>query len=146
MIPFGPQLIGQTEKALNALLLTLLSPHALSEREWVTLRLVSQFEGEGSVDRFVADRLHDPDSALFLRALQERGTRRGFSPQPHGHDTGGRDQPRDRARRRPHLGRGRSRRRARRRTSTEPHPGEDPAAPTRLGSLTRRRRRSGSRT
>lgn len=26
MIPFGPQLIGQTEKALNALLLTLLSP------------------------------------------------------------------------------------------------------------------------
>ena len=73
MILFGPQLIGQTEKALNALLLTLLSPHALSEREWVTLRLVSQFEGEGSVDGFVADRLHDPDSALFLRTVRERG-------------------------------------------------------------------------
>ncbi|MBE7952917.1 hypothetical protein ILP86_01135 [Microbacterium sp. R1] len=84
MIPLGPQLIGQTEKALNALLLTLLSPHALSEREWVTLRLVSQFEGEGSVDRFVADRLHDPDSALFLRALQERGLVEGSHLSPTG--------------------------------------------------------------
>ncbi|WP_282845796.1 hypothetical protein [Microbacterium oxydans] len=84
MIPFGPQLIGQTEKALSALLLTLLSPHALSEREWVTLRLVSQFEGEGSVDGFVADHLHDPDSALFLRTVRERGLVEGSRLSPTG--------------------------------------------------------------
>lgn len=84
MIPFGPQLIGQTEKALNALLLTLLSPHALSEREWVTLRLVSQFEGEGSVDAFVADRLRDPDCALFLRTVRERGLVEGSHLSPTG--------------------------------------------------------------
>ena len=81
MIPFGPQLIGQTEKALNA---TLLSPHALSEREWVTLRLVSQFEGEGRVEAFLADRLHDPDSAISLRTLQERGLVEGSHLGPAG--------------------------------------------------------------
>lgn len=73
MIPLSPQLIGQTEKALHALLLTVLADRDLSEREWVTLRLVSQATGADDLDAFVAERLHDPDAGRFIRALRDRG-------------------------------------------------------------------------
>jgi hypothetical protein len=73
MIPFGPQLIGQTEKALNALLQTVLAGRDLTEREWVTLRLASQFDGTGELDAFVAERLHDPDAGRLTAALRDRG-------------------------------------------------------------------------
>lgn len=72
-IPFGPQLIGQTEKALNALLQTVLSGRDLTEREWVSLRLASQLDEGGDLDSFVAGRLHDPDVGLLLAALRDRG-------------------------------------------------------------------------
>ena len=43
--PFGPQLIGETEKTLNALLLRHLDGTGLTEPQWVTLRLADQFDG-----------------------------------------------------------------------------------------------------
>lgn len=73
MIPLSPQLIGQTEKALQALLLTVLADRDLSEREWVTLRLVSQATGTDDLDAFVAERLHDPDAGRFIAGLRDRG-------------------------------------------------------------------------
>ncbi|WP_372467609.1 hypothetical protein ACCO44_17600 [Microbacterium maritypicum] len=73
MIPFGPQLIGQTEKALNALLQSVLVGRDLTEREWVTLRLASQFDGTHDLDGFVAERLHDPDAGRLTAALRDRG-------------------------------------------------------------------------
>ena len=73
MIPFGPQLIGQTEKSLNALLQSVLAGRDLTEREWVTLRLASQFDGPGELDGFVAERFHDPDAGRLTAALRDRG-------------------------------------------------------------------------
>ncbi|QNA93890.1 hypothetical protein [Microbacterium sp. Se63.02b] len=73
MIPFGPQLIGQTEKALNALLQTVLAGRDLTEREWVALRLASQFDGTPDLDGFVAERLHAPDAGRLTAALRDRG-------------------------------------------------------------------------
>lgn len=73
MIPFTPQLIGQTEKALNALLRTVLADHRLSEREWVALRLSSQFDGVGDVAEIIRDRAHFADAADLLSTLERRG-------------------------------------------------------------------------
>ncbi|PRB10102.1 hypothetical protein [Microbacterium sp. MYb62] len=84
MIPFTPQLIGQTEKALHALLLTVLAGRDLSEREWVTLRLVSQHDGAGTLDAFVAERLHDPEAGRFLATLRDRGLLDGAALTPSG--------------------------------------------------------------
>ena len=42
---FGPQLIGETEKALNALLRRFLHGTGLSEPQWVTLRLAQTLDG-----------------------------------------------------------------------------------------------------
>ncbi|GAB2569261.1 hypothetical protein Aab01nite_07840 [Paractinoplanes abujensis] len=44
-IPFGPQLIGRTEKALNALLDRELAGTGLTEPQWVTLTLTVLAEG-----------------------------------------------------------------------------------------------------
>lgn len=84
MIPFGPPLIGQTEKALGALLQTVLTGRDLTEREWVTLRLASQSDGAGDLDAFVADRLHDPDAGLFIAALRRRGLLASSALSPEG--------------------------------------------------------------
>jgi hypothetical protein len=73
MIPFGPQLIGQTEKALSALLRTVLTDHQLSEREWVALRLTSQFDGEDDVAEAIRDRAQFEDAADLLSTLERRG-------------------------------------------------------------------------
>lgn len=73
MTPFGPQLIGRTEKALNALLRAILAPHELSERHWVTLRLTSQFDGAGSVVDAITDRTHFTDTSLLIAELTRRG-------------------------------------------------------------------------
>lgn len=73
VIPFGPQLIGQTEKALNALLQIVLSGRDLTERQWVSLRLASQLDDGDDLDTFVAARLHDPDVGRFLASLRDRG-------------------------------------------------------------------------
>jgi hypothetical protein len=41
---FGPQLIGETEKTLNALLRRFLDSTGLTEPQWVTLRLAGQLD------------------------------------------------------------------------------------------------------
>ena len=78
--PFGPQLIGETEKTLNALLLRHLDAAgmagALTEPQWVTLRIANMLDG--AVDRdglvtAVADRAHFPDAAQHVDDLTTRG-------------------------------------------------------------------------
>ena len=74
--PFGPQLIGETEKTLNALLLRHLAGTGLSEPQWVTLRLAGMLDG--SVDTAglaaaVADRAHFADAEQLVGELTARG-------------------------------------------------------------------------
>jgi hypothetical protein len=76
MVPFGPVLLGQTEKTLQALLRHTLTGTGLSEPEWVTLRLATMVDGE--VDRsglisVVADRAKFADATAIVEALTERG-------------------------------------------------------------------------
>ena len=73
MLPFGSQLIGQTEKALNALLRTVLIDRQLSEREWVALRLTSQFDGPDALAETIRDRAQFADAADLLSGLERRG-------------------------------------------------------------------------
>jgi hypothetical protein len=73
MIPFGSQLIGQTEKALNALLATVLSDDRLTEPEWVVLRLTAQFDGVGSLSAFIRGTTHFSESEAVLSELTRRG-------------------------------------------------------------------------
>ncbi len=78
--PFGPQLIGETEKTLNALLIRHLDAMAegdgLTEPQWVTLRVASMLDG--TIDRVdlaaaVADRAHFPDALQHVDDLTARG-------------------------------------------------------------------------
>ena len=76
MIPFGPVLVGQTEKTLQALLRQTLTGTGLDERAWVALRLATMVDGQ--VDRaglisVVADRAKFADTAMLVEALTERG-------------------------------------------------------------------------
>jgi hypothetical protein len=74
--PFGPQLIGETEKTLNALLLRHLDGTGLTEPQWVTLRLSDQFDGTVDTDGLfavVGDRAHFPDADRLVAALTGRG-------------------------------------------------------------------------
>ncbi len=74
--PFGPQLIGETEKTLNAILRRALHATGLTEPHWVTLRLAGQFDGQVDANGLalaVADRAHFDDAADLVRDLTERG-------------------------------------------------------------------------
>jgi hypothetical protein len=74
--PFGPQLIGETEKTLNALLLRLLEGSGLTEPQWVTLRLADLLDGEVDTDGLVAavaERAHFQDAAKLVGELTARG-------------------------------------------------------------------------
>ena len=74
--PFGPQLIGETEKTLNALLRRFLQGTGLTEPQWVTLRLASVLDGSVDADGLataVADRAHFPDAADLVGELTDRG-------------------------------------------------------------------------
>jgi len=74
--PFGPQLIGEAEKTLNALLRRFLSGTGLSEPEWVTLRFADLHDGSVDGDGLaaaVADRAHFPDAARLVAGLTGRG-------------------------------------------------------------------------
>jgi hypothetical protein len=51
---FGTQLIGQTEKALNALLERILAGTGLQERDWVTLRVAAMAGPEADRDQLTA--------------------------------------------------------------------------------------------
>jgi hypothetical protein len=76
IIPFGPQLIGQTEKTLNALLAAALGGR-LTEPQWVTLRLAHQLQGEvSSTEKLaneVADRARFGDAPALVAGLTADG-------------------------------------------------------------------------
>jgi hypothetical protein len=74
--PFGPQLIGETEKSLNALLRTFLEGTGLTEPQWVTLRLADMLDGTVDTAGLVATvghRAHFTHSAQLVGELTERG-------------------------------------------------------------------------
>lgn len=74
--PFGPQLIGETEKTLNALLDRILDGTGLTERHWVTLRLADVHDATLDRDGLVAtvaDRAHFADAAALVDDLTARG-------------------------------------------------------------------------
>src|SRR5690348_3429811 len=74
-VPFGPQLIGETEKTLNALLRRFLADAGLTEPQWVTLRVAQTYgahDHDGLVSA-VSDRAHFPDARELVAGLTERG-------------------------------------------------------------------------
>jgi DNA-binding MarR family transcriptional regulator len=74
--PFGPQLIGETEKTLNALLYRHLAGTGLTEPQWVTLRLAQQLDGTvdaAGLTQAVRDRARFPDAGDHVAALEARG-------------------------------------------------------------------------
>jgi len=78
--PFGPQLIGETEKTLNALLIRHLDTvgvdGGLTEPQWVTLRVASMLDGTVTRDVLVtavADRARFVDAAEHVDDLTTRG-------------------------------------------------------------------------
>jgi hypothetical protein len=76
MTPFGPQLIGETEKTLSALLRRYLEGYGLTEAEWVTLRVADILDSGVDADGLaatVADRAHFADAANIVRELTSRG-------------------------------------------------------------------------
>lgn len=85
MIPFGPQLIGQTEKALTAVLRKILSPHSLSEAQWVTLRLAAQLEPERRLSEVIRDN-NLPDTDALVAGLIQRGFIVGDHPTDAGRE------------------------------------------------------------
>jgi hypothetical protein len=71
---FGPQLLGETEKALNALLLRSLAGSGLDERQWVTLRVASQHDGPvGTLAARVADRAQFKATDQLVEHLERLG-------------------------------------------------------------------------
>ena len=76
LTPFGPQLVGETEKTLNALLRTALHGTGLTESQWVTLRVAALTGGgpdAAGLATVVADRAHFTDAAELVGQLTERG-------------------------------------------------------------------------
>jgi hypothetical protein len=74
--PFGPQLIGETEKTLGAILLRSLDGTGLTEPDWVTIRLADQLDGTRDTDGLaaaVADRAHLPDATTIVANLTADG-------------------------------------------------------------------------
>ncbi len=76
--PFGPQLIGETEKTLNALLLrhldTVEVDGGLTEPQWVTLRVASMLGGtDAGLVAAVTDRAHFTDADRLVDELTRRG-------------------------------------------------------------------------
>ena len=73
MSTFGPQLIGETEKSLNAILREVLAETGLTEPQWVTLRLAAQYDGNAPLADVVADRAHFTEAPMLVAELGERG-------------------------------------------------------------------------
>jgi hypothetical protein len=71
-IAFGPELLGQTEKTLGALLTRALDRTGLTERHWVTLRLAESTE-DGDLALVIADRARFPDAPQLVGELTDRG-------------------------------------------------------------------------
>jgi len=89
LTPFGPQLIGETEKTLNALLRHSLEGTGLSEPQWVTLRLAALLDttvGTDGLVTAVGDRAHFSDAADLVAVLTERGLLADGRITPNGRD------------------------------------------------------------
>lgn len=74
--PFGPQLIGETEKSLNAHLRQVLEGPGLSEPQWVAMRLADQLPlgaVEADLVSALAGRAHFSDTADIVLSLTGRG-------------------------------------------------------------------------
>jgi hypothetical protein len=74
--PFGPRLIGETEKTLSTLLCRFLQGTGLTEPQWVTLRLADVLDDGVDSDGLAAavvDRAHLPHAAELVRDLTDRG-------------------------------------------------------------------------
>jgi hypothetical protein len=75
-IPFGPQLIGEIEKTLAAVLRQSLEGTRLQEPQWVTLRLAGMLDGAVDQDGLVAavaDRAHFGNAADLVAGVTDRG-------------------------------------------------------------------------
>ena len=74
-IPFGPQLIGEAEKTLTALLRRFLAEPGLTEPQWVTLRVAQLYGADDAHDLAtnVADRAHFSDAMDLVGGLTARG-------------------------------------------------------------------------
>ena len=72
--PFGPQLIGETEKTLNALLLRHLDG-VITEPQWVTLRVANMVDDVDADElaRAVADRARFTNAAALVGELSASG-------------------------------------------------------------------------
>ncbi len=82
---FGPQLIGETEKTLNALLRRSLADSGLDEEQWVTLRVASAHDGPvGTLAGRVADRAHFDNTDRLVERLEEKGLIAGERPTDQG--------------------------------------------------------------
>ena len=96
-IPFGPQLIGQTEKTLNALLHRALGDTGLTEPLWVSLRLTQQLGetvGPGGLAAAISDQARYDDADALVADLRGRGLVDGSRLTPAGLELVGRVQER----------------------------------------------------
>jgi len=73
MTTFGPQLIGETEKTLNALLRRVLAGENLTEPHWVCLRLTAQLDGAADLATAIRERAHFANAAELVGDLTARG-------------------------------------------------------------------------
>jgi hypothetical protein len=71
-IAFGPELLGQTEKTLGALLARTLDGTGLSEAHWVSLRVAESSE-DGDLAQVIADRARFADAPQLVVELTDRG-------------------------------------------------------------------------
>src|SRR5215469_16406652 len=74
--PFGPQLIGETEKTLGAFLRRFLEGTGLTEPHWVALRLAELLDGSVDANGLAAaltDRAHLANAAELIGELTRRG-------------------------------------------------------------------------
>ncbi|MCO8269391.1 hypothetical protein M1L60_02165 [Actinoplanes sp. TRM 88003] len=84
-IPFGAQLIGRTEKALNALLERALAGTGLTEPQWVALTLTVTAEGADPTPRIAHSlRIGEPAAGRRLTELADLGLVRAAEPTAHG--------------------------------------------------------------
>jgi hypothetical protein len=84
---FGPQLLGETEKALNVLLRRSLAGSGLDEEQWVTLRVASGHDGPiGTLAAQVADRAQFRNTDRLVAQLEEKGLIAGERPTSKGNE------------------------------------------------------------
>lgn len=86
MTTFGPQLIGSTEKTLNALLNHVLAETSLTEPQWVTLRLAAQNTTAAPLAAVVRSRARFADADSIVDSLARRGLIAGDALTPAGRE------------------------------------------------------------